>query len=167
MSHKVYLKIIGIVFLFCSVLWLPSFGMGGKVADSAKPIDFTLNDINGGTHTLSAYKGKVVLLNFWATWCPPCREEMPALQKLYDIWDKSKYAMLAVNIGENAEVVKAFLTKNHYTFPILIDDNKEVTAKYGIQGIPTTYIIKKNGQVASKLLGSHEWTLDEINKLVK
>ncbi len=132
--------------------------------DQVKPqaIDFTLKDINGKSHTLSQYKGKIVLLNFWASWCPPCREEMPSMQKLFTSWDKNKYVMLAVNLKEDESAVKAFARQNNYTFPILLDRDGKVGHAYMVRGIPTTYLIDKDGKIVTRVVGSREWKLEDI-----
>jgi peroxiredoxin len=144
--------------------------MGEKpplISAPAKAVDFTLKDLNEKSHTLSEYKGKIVFLNFWATWCPPCRAEMPSMQKLYTTWDSREFVMLAVDIGESREKVKAFAEENGYTFPILLDRDKKVARKYMVRGIPTTYLIGKDGNIIKKIVGSREWTLEEFYSLVE
>jgi len=143
-----------------------SFAMGEK-SSKTDSLDFTLQDINGQTHTLSDYKGKYVFLNFWATWCPPCREEMPSMQKLYDSWDKNSYVMLAVNIKEPKDRVKSFAANHKYTFPILLDSDGSVAGKYGMRGIPTTFFVDQYGKIAGKIVGSHHWDIKTIKKIFK
>lgn len=126
------------------------------------PADFTLPDLTGHQQTLSKHQGKIIFLNFWATWCPPCREEMPSMQKLYDTWDKKKYVMLAVNLGEDRDTVKAFADKNHYTFPILLDLDQNVARQYRIQGIPTTIIIDAKGKIVDRIVGAKEWSVKDF-----
>ena len=171
MPHKVYRKtlnrkprrlVAGFLFLFiCSV----TFAMSKAPDPSAT--DFTLLDLEGNKHTLSDYKGKVVFLNFWATWCPPCRAEMPSMQKLYETWDKDKFVMLAVNIGESREKVRSFAESNGYTFPILLDEDQKVARKYGIRGIPATYLIDEQGNMVNKVVGAREWDINQIKRLLK
>ncbi|MFC1571629.1 TlpA disulfide reductase family protein [Candidatus Margulisiibacteriota bacterium] len=127
--------------------------------------DFTLEDLNGSAHTLSDYQGKIVFLNFWATWCPPCRTEMPSMQKMYQSWDKDKYVLLAVDIRENKDDVKAFADKNGYTFPILLDQTGSVARQYGVRGIPATFILDENGKVVKSVVGAREWTLRGLQRL--
>ncbi len=172
MSNQMYRKII--VFVFCCLFFacLPAgrfsaaFAMGEKVSQS-KHRDFTLKDIHGHKHTLSDYRGKYVFLNFWATWCPPCRDEMPSMQKVYDTWNKKDYVMLAVNINENRAKVKRFAQENGYTFPILIDNDGKIASRYGIRGIPATFFIDKQGNVVKKIVGSRHWDMKTIKRAFK
>ncbi|NQT30127.1 MAG: TlpA family protein disulfide reductase [Candidatus Saganbacteria bacterium] len=135
-------------------------------APSKKAPDFTLYDLAGKSHTLSDYKGKVVFLNFWATWCPPCRTEMPAMQKLFLDSDKSKFVMLAVDINQKKRVVADFAKTNGYTFPILLDTNGKVSDKYQVSGIPATFIIDKSGNIVNRIIGSRHWKWSEFVPLI-
>jgi len=107
------------------------------------------------------------LLNFWASWCPPCREEMPSMQKMYDTWDKNKFILLAVNVDEGREKAKEFAQKNGYTFPILIDSERKVSKNYEVSGIPTTYLIDEKGRILQRVVGSRHWSLEEIQRMIK
>ncbi len=112
--------------------------------------DFTLKTIDDSTATLSDQKGKVVLLDFWATWCPPCRKALPHVQKLSadkELADKG-LVVWAVNVGEPKEKASAFLEKNAYTFGVPMDTTKETMKAYGISGIPTQIVVGKDGKVA-------------------
>jgi len=144
-----------------------AYGMGKVPRTSGRAIDFTLIDLNGNAHTLSDYRGKIVFLNFWATWCPPCRAEMPSMQKLYQSWDKEKYVLLAVDIGQDRERVKSFADENGYTFTILLDSQGRIAGKYGIRGIPTTCLIDQQGNLITRIVGSREWSLKEVERIVK
>lgn len=167
MPNKMYRKII-IIFLIAGLLgsFVGAMDKAPKPSKS-KTIDFTLSDLNGKSHTLSKYKGKVIFLNFWATWCPPCRAEMPAMQKMYKSWNSKKYVMLAVNIGQDKQTVKSFANKNGYTFPILLDSTSKIARKYRVSGIPTTYIINKEGKIVTRIVGAREWDLKQIERLLK
>ena len=121
------------------------------------PPDFTLNSLDGKSITLSALKGKVVLLNFWATWCPPCRAEMPSMERLYRELKNRAFTILAVDILENPETVKNFAPKYDLSFPILLDTTGDVSAKYVANMIPTTYIIDKDGKAAGVVIGPRKW----------
>ncbi|MFH1576977.1 MAG: TlpA disulfide reductase family protein [Candidatus Margulisiibacteriota bacterium] len=162
MNRKTLICFFILMFLGVSVL-----AMGRAPKAGVKAIDFTLEDLNGQTRTLADYKGKVVFLNFWATWCPPCRSEMPSMQELYKSWDDSEFEMLAINIGEDKKTVENFAENGGYTFPILLDRDKKIAEKYMIRGIPTTYIINKEGKIVAKVVGSRHWTLEEIQSLIK
>lgn len=118
-------------------------------------LDFTLTDQYGKTHTLSDYKGKTVFLNFWATWCPPCRAEMPEIQNLYENYQSSgddSVVILGVagpGMGSEKSVdgIKDFLKKNGYTYPVVMDDTGNVFMEYGVYSYPTTFMINKDGNV--------------------
>ena len=113
----------------------------------APPVDFKLSDVNGNTMRLSDFKGKIVFLNFWTTWCPQCRYEMPLMQKLYMHFKDKDFAMIAVNMNEPAFVVKRYFKKNKLTFTALLDSINELGAPFGIRGIPTTFIIDRDGGI--------------------
>ena len=170
MSNKMYRKALVLSVLIVAAAVAIVYAMGRAPAPQqkqVKAIDFTLTDINGKTHTLSDYKGKLVFLNFWATWCPPCLSEMPAMQKLYQTWDKDMFVMLAVNMGQSRAEVKAFAKKHKYTFPILMDSEQKVAAGYRVRGIPTTYFIDAKGNIIGRVVGAREWTLEDVQGLIK
>ncbi|MEA3494335.1 MAG: TlpA disulfide reductase family protein [Candidatus Margulisiibacteriota bacterium] len=170
MPDQMYRKalILTSVFLFLAVS-VSAMGErpAAKASATAYADDFTLKDISGVSHTLSDCKGKMIFLNFWATWCPPCRAEMPSMQEVYEKMDKDKYVMLAVNIRERKGKVKSFAGENGYTFPILLDTDGRVASKYAVRGIPTTYLIDKKGKVVDKTVGSREWSYKGLKKLFK
>ncbi len=125
-------------------------------------IDFELKDQYGKTHKLSDYKGKVVFLNFWATWCPPCKMEMPDIQKLYEKYEKqgekSEVVVLSVAAPntqdeKNIDGIKAFLEENGYTYPVLMDDGGYTFGAYRISSLPTTFMIDKEGNVFGYVQG--------------
>ena len=117
----------------------------------AKAPDFVLKTLTGETVKLSDLKGKKVMLNFWATWCPPCKAEMPEMEKFYKQKDKN-LVILAVNIDPQLDV-KGFVQKNGITFPILLDTNDLVNETYQILSIPTTYFINSQGIIQNKFTG--------------
>lgn len=129
--------------------------------DAVAAPDFTLLDQYGNEHTLSAYKGKTVFLNFWATWCPPCRGEMPEIQKLYENYGLNKEELVvlgvaAPGIGQegDASYITAFLEENGYTFPVVMDESGFAFWNYGIQAYPTTFMIDKEGNVYGYVEGA-------------
>jgi peroxiredoxin len=132
------------------------------VRQRADPVDFSLPLLNGETAGLSAYKGKVVLLNFWATWCPPCRAEMPSMETLYQRFKDQGLEILAVNGGEDNATVQKFLQNNRYSFPVLMDTKNEVNRLYGIEAIPTTFILDKEGKIIARIVGSLRWDNSKI-----
>lgn len=126
--------------------------------ESSRPIipafDFTLTDQNGETHTLSDYKGKTVFLNFWATWCPPCKAEMPHIQELYEAYGENQEDVIFLGVaapnqgreGDTASIT-AFLEENGYTFPTVMDETGETSISYMVSALPTTFMIDKNGNI--------------------
>lgn len=130
--------------------------------DKTPAIDFELKDQYGKTHKLSDYKGKVVFLNFWATWCPPCKMEMPDIQKIYEKYEKqgekSEVVVLSVaapNTQDEKDIdgIKAFLEENGYTYPVLMDDGGYTFGAYRISSLPTTFMIDKEGNVFGYIQG--------------
>ena len=128
-----------------------------KVPNLAPPVDFNLLDINGNKIVLSGLKGKIVFLNFWATWCSPCREEMPSMQKLYARFKDKDFAMVAVSLNEPASAVKNFFKDYNLTFTALLDSDGELMSPYGIRGIPNTFIIDRDGTIIGKAFGPRKW----------
>ena len=127
---------------------------GSNDEDRIKSIDFTLTDQYGKTHKLSDYEGKVVFLNFWATWCPPCKEEMPYIEQLYKDYNKNNddvviLGVASPNLGREGsrEHVVNFLKDQSYTFPVVLDEDGALAYQYGINAFPTTFIIDKEGYV--------------------
>lgn len=124
---------------------------GLKVGDTAP--DFVLLDENGRKHQLSDYKGQGVLVNFWATYCKYCVEEMALFEKMYEKHKDDGLQILAVNIGETDMVIKRFLESNDLSFPILNDKNQEVVNAYGVNPLPVTFLIDKKGTIAGIHIG--------------
>ncbi len=118
---------------------------------------FALKDENGKTHRLSDYRGKVVVLNFWATWCPPCRYEMPSMERAHQIVKGEGIVLLAVNVGETEDQVFEFTGRYPVTFPLLLDTDGSITRNYPVIGLPTTFIIDPKGQVTHRAIGGREW----------
>lgn len=118
---------------------------------------FALKDENGKTHRLSDYRGQVVVLNFWATWCPPCRYEMPSMERAHEIVKGEGIVLLAVNVGETADQVFEFTGRYPVTFPLLLDIEGKVIRQYPVIGLPTTFVIDPRGQVTHRAIGGREW----------
>ncbi len=126
-------------------------------------LDFTLTDMQGQQVTLEQFRGKVVILNFWATWCPPCREEMPSMEALYRTYKDRGLVMLAVNVEENGfQAVSSFLNRTPHSFPILLDINAEVQNKYKVFRFPETFLIDRNGNIVDKIIGGRDWMSPQI-----
>ena len=128
-----------------------------KVPPTNDPVRINLKDINGKNISLSDFKGKIVFLNFWTTWCPTCRIEVPSMEKLHQKFKNKDFAMVTVNLRESASKVKAFFKKFKLTFTALLDSTGEVGASFGIRAIPTTYILDKTGRIIGRVNGPREW----------
>ncbi len=124
--------------------------------------DFALKGEDGKTYRLSDYRGKVVVLNFWATWCPPCRYEMPSMERAHRKTKGEDIAILAVNVGEDETTVFAFTGQYPVSFPLPLDRDGSVIAKYPVIGLPTTFIIDPRGLVTHRAIGSREWDDDTL-----
>lgn len=129
---------------------------------SIASVDFSLEDLEGETGRLSDYRGGVVFLNFWATWCPPCREEMPSMERLQEIMTDQPFNIVAINVQEDPETVASFVDEFGYTFPILLDRTGQVAANYNVRGIPTTYFITPDGTMVGMLVGTRYWDEPEM-----
>jgi len=127
------------------------------------PRDFSLSLLEGEPKSLSSYKGNVVFLNFWATWCGPCKVEMPSMEALYKKFNARGLEILAVNCGEDQATVRSFIKKDGFSFPTLLDSDGKVSASYGIQAIPTTYLIDRDGMIILRLVGSIDWNTPKIH----
>jgi thiol-disulfide isomerase/thioredoxin len=128
---------------------------------------FTLPTIDGQQISLQQYHGKVVFLNFWATWCIPCREEMPAVERLHQTYREGDLVVLAVDLKESAEQVKAFFQKYGLSFPALLDQNGAVFRDYLVAGMPTTYLISRDGTLLARGIGGRDWTRGEAQQLIQ
>jgi thiol-disulfide isomerase/thioredoxin len=118
---------------------------------------FTLRDLAGKKVALEEYRGKLVFLNFFATWCAPCRQEMPAMERLYRSYRDKGLLLLALNVRETAREVRPFVQELALSFPVLLDADGLVAYKYTVRGLPATYLIGRDGQMLWRALGPREW----------
>ncbi len=138
---KSMMKIFLTLFVFCFHSQLFAATVGGNAPD------FTLKSNSGDNLKLSEYEGEVVMINFWATWCGPCRQEMPALEQLYQKYKDLGFVILGVNIDEDSSKTKDFLAKRPVNFPVLYDTKKQVSDLYNVVAMPTTYLIDRDGKL--------------------
>ena len=132
--------------------------LGGiKIPRIPPPMDFVLSDLEGHKVRLSNFKGQVVLLNFWTTWCPECRVEMPDLEKLHQHFKDRSFVLLAVDLREPLNKVKRFFDNHKLSFTALLDSDGRVSHSFGIRSIPTTFIIDQSGGMVGKVIGSRKW----------
>jgi len=132
------------------------------VSEGIDPIDFTLPLLDGTKINLSQYKGKVVFLNFWATWCGPCRSEMPSMETVYQRLKNRGFEILAVNLGDSRGKVSEFMNEYKLNFPAVLDEKSLTGSQYSIRAIPTTYIIDRRGLIIARLVGSTNWNTPKI-----
>ncbi|HEY7239182.1 MAG TPA: TlpA disulfide reductase family protein [Burkholderiales bacterium] len=143
------------------------------VAQSLKPWKggatpaLELEDVQGKVHRLSEYRGRVVLLNFWATWCTPCREEMPSIAALQKSLEGRPFVVLAVNVGEGAAAARTFGEKMALPFPLLLDREMKTTRNWGARLLPASYVIGADGKVVYSYLGATDWSVPEVKKAIE
>ena len=134
--------------------------------------DFMVKNLRGGMASLSQYRGKVVLINFWATWCGPCKMEMPSMEALYRSYSRSDFEILAVSIDTIGEPpVRLFVEDFGFSFPVLMDDEFEVNDRYQVRVVPTSILVDRKGKVAQRFLGAKDWNDQEsraaVEKLIR
>ena len=129
--------------------------------------EFVLMDTEGNRHRLSDYRGRPVIINFWTTWCPPCREEIPSMNRAWHILEQEDIAMLAINMGEDEDTIFIFHADYPADFPILMDRSGEVIAQWPVKGLPTTYIVAPDGTIAYRAIGSREWDDGDLLERVR
>ncbi len=131
--------------------------------------DFVLRDVTGKFHQLSALRGKVVVINFWATWCPPCLGEFPSLQALWAKYQKSDFMLLAVSVDDDTPTLARFVETFRYplTFPVLSDAGLSVARFWPLKGLPTTFVLDKQGNVAVIIHGARQWDSKENLRLIE
>jgi peroxiredoxin len=128
--------------------------------------DFELVDVDGDKHRLSDYRGKPLIINFWATWCPPCREEMPSMNRA---WSKVKddVSMLAINVGEDEDTIFIFSADYPIDFPVLLDRSGDVIREWPVKGLPTTFVLDREGNIRYMAVGAREWDDVALLEIVK
>jgi len=146
--------------------------LGHGLSRLATPVpapDFTLEDMDGETYTLSKLHGKVVMVNFWATWCPPCREEIPSMEAIYQALQDKGFIVLAINQWETPDHVFSYMgqLEVYPTFPILFDRDSSVSDSYGVKGLPTTLLIDKQGRVVYRAVGGRNFNHPEVRALIE
>lgn len=167
--------------LFTRLLLMLWFGLsaGTHAAAADKPVltpvperppapDFSLPGPDGRTYRLVDDRGRPVILNFWATWCPPCRAEMPSMQRAHDIL-AGEVAVIAVNVGDDAAAIADFLAETPLNFPLPMDLEARVATRYPMVGLPTTFVIDPEGRLVYSAIGEQEWDdpvlLDQVRAL--
>jgi len=133
-----------------------------EYSEDYKFFDFTLKDLKDNSVSLKDFKGKAIFLNFWATWCGPCKAEMPSMQKLYTELKNEGLVIVAINLREQKSTVEKFVKQQKITFPVLLDRTGEIGAIYGARGIPLSLLIDTNGYIVGAKNGTMQWNTDGI-----
>jgi thiol-disulfide isomerase/thioredoxin len=141
----------------------------GEIEDFEKPLQltFSLSDFDGERHTLPDYHGKVVLINFWATWCPPCIYEMPELMQLRQQFADTPFEILAINVAEKKYRVQKFTKTIGLTLPVLLDSDSEAFTDWGVKTLPTSFLVDARGKTRYRIRGNPGWEHDETLKLIE
>ncbi len=162
--------------LFLIALW-PA-GLGAVESDRLKKLGFLVQegfeeapgfsteDAAGNPVDFASFRGKLVVLNFWATWCPPCRLEMPSMERLYREFRDRGLEVVTVNFMESGEQVRAFVEEQKLTYPMLLDKEAEIAGRYGVMRLPVTVLVGREGEVIAKAIGFKDWYKDDIRELV-
>ena len=119
--------------------------------------EFSALDLQGQTHTLAGYQGRVLIVNFWATWCPPCIKEMPSLQRAWEQLRDDGIQVLGFSMGDSPADIERFLKITPVEFPLLLDENMEQGQLWSLKGLPTTFVVDSTGQIVYTVLGDREW----------
>ena len=161
-SNKLVIVLVSIAILALvfGLVWMQSSKYEPLTVGKVAP-DFKLPDLNEKDIRLSDFRGKVVFLNFWATWCKPCREEMPSMEILYKNFEKDGLVILAISIDRvtTKKDIPPFVKALNLTFPILIDSWGQTDKRYKLMGVPETYIIDQQGILREKVIGPRDWTM--------
>ena len=158
--------------VFLTVLLLAGNGLYADqlmtpLTDKNPAVNFKLQDMDGKFHRLSDYKGQPVIINFWATWCPPCREELPSMNRGWAKIKSEGIAMLAINVGEDEDTVFTFTGDYPIDFTVLLDQSGDVINQWPIKGLPTTFVIDPQGRIVYRAIGGRKWDADELLNKVR
>jgi len=166
------LSVISLLSVAPAAAELPLPELSHELTRLSTPIEapaFQLEDMDGKKYSLESYRGKVVILNFWATWCPPCRREIPSMEALHQAFKDEAFAILAINEWETEDHVFAFMGQLPVEpgFPILFDLDSEVAQSFGVKGLPTTLLLDAQGKIVYRAVGGRDFDHPEVKKIIR
>ncbi len=167
-----------VAFVLTSLLLTLTVAMAGEGKPSGKALltplpdmplarNFDLPDMDGKRHRLSDYRGRPVIVNFWATWCPPCREELPSMNRAWAQVQKDGIMMLAINVGESEDVIFPFMADYPIDFPVLLDQDGVTIRRWPVRGLPTTFVIDPDGRIVYQAIGGRAWDDPKLLDMVR
>lgn len=162
----------------CCALTLTAFGCSKDTSKTSGPAavpveksqapEISVISLDNQQTTLASFKGKVVLLNFWATWCPPCREEIPSMMKLNRLMAGKPFQMVCVSVDEGGKkAIEDFFKNSGFSLPAYTDPNGQTAKTYGITGVPESFLIDKNGVIVKKVIGGMDWNSPEVVNFIE
>lgn len=176
MGEKVFLRCLCTALIVLSSLCFSAEGGKDDLFSKIKIIpvkgdkrapDFSLKDLNGNKVGIKQFKGKIIFLNFWATWCAPCKEEMSSLEVLHQKFKGKDFVLLTISVDYGrVKSVQEFMNKHHYTFPVLLDSKSEALDLFNVKGIPTSFIIDRKGRMIGRAIGPRNWESPEVISLI-
>ena len=153
--------------LALAAVWIAAAGAQElKPWTGGGPPALALEDLDGRSHRLESYRGKVVLINFWATWCEPCREEMPSIDRLLRSMDGRPFAVLAVNLAEPQSRIRTYLEKTPVGFTVLLDRDTSVAKAWKARILPMTYIVGPDGKIRYSYVGELDWSQEKVRRTI-
>lgn len=162
------LVLVSVSLMFCPDLFAqPPSPFAAEKLSGHKAPDFSAKDIQGNQVSLSKYKGNVVILNFWATWCPPCKVELPSLNRLNQAYKGKGLVVIGISTDKSTSAVTDFVSKNPLGFPVLIDSSLTVSRSYKVFMVPTAFIIDRKGLIVEKFFGEQDWSGAEMIKKIE
>jgi thiol-disulfide isomerase/thioredoxin len=151
-------RIAWAAFLLINAVFATAAELEAVTPQAARPL--ALSALDGPAQDLEAHRGKVVLVNFWATWCEPCREEMPSIQRLHQRMRGKPFTVLLVNVDEPEARVRRYLAESKVDLPVLLDRNKEAIREWGVRVMPTSFLVGADGRTRYQVVGDIDWSSD-------
>lgn len=160
-------KLYGLTLSLLLVCGSAMAGKGIEMLETPRTVsDFHLPGLDGKSHQLTDYRGKYLLVNFWAVWCGPCRKEMPSLQRAYEQLKGNNFELLAIHAGPSIESAEHYANELKLTFPILVDNELSLTS-WEIRGLPSTYLVDPEGKIIAEAIGEREWDEETLLAAIK